>query len=355
MSEVTKRKNAPQPSTAEGHAANQQRYHDLYQQVKQLKLDKIALEEKLNTLMGLYLKKVPTLRQQIAMVQLQIVKQLHQATFQHSFNKHQLQAIIEKINQQLKQVLPYVETTEEVRMIFNLNNDITFEEALRKTKKDFLDKTAAYFFEQYQQALNIGALSVHLDDESFADFQQKVWQWVRLQKQQFEAQQTSLTDAKSKAKHESRPADQPALRPLYLSLAKVLHPDKTRSIVPAEQREQMMKQATAAYANKDIDSLLELEQRYIGAADTLNESQQDKFTQYCALLEAQIETLKNDLQSLPSAPRFYAVADCAYPSLKNGKKKIKELIKWYEQHVFLLQLQATALQEKAQVLAYVAS
>jgi hypothetical protein len=114
-----------------------------------------------------------------------------------------------------------------------------------------------------------------------------------------------------------RAADKEALRrrsirEIYLSLAKVLHPDAVSDATERTAREHDMKQAAAAYESDDLVTLLELEARWAAdASERLAEAGSDVLAFYIATLKERAAALTKQLRQQQYAPEFARIAPVA--------------------------------------------
>ncbi len=103
-----------------------------------------------------------------------------------------------------------------------------------------------------------------------------------------------------------------SLRSIYIALAKVLHPDTEIEPELKAEKEELMKQVTQAYTDKDLTKLLRLEMDWVRHeglhADRLSE---DTLKIYISALEDQVADLKQEKSMLPMHTRFVPVADLA--------------------------------------------
>jgi hypothetical protein len=103
-----------------------------------------------------------------------------------------------------------------------------------------------------------------------------------------------------------------SIRAVYLSLAKILHPDT--NIEPAERshREHDMKRATEAYRQEDLLALLELERRWgMRDHDALRGLGDDVLTVYIASLRRRVRSLEHELREQIFDPRYARIAPVA--------------------------------------------
>lgn len=119
------------------------------------------------------------------------------------------------------------------------------------------------------------------------------------------------------AAREARRAEQQALtrrsvREVYLSLARVLHPDAVTEPSERRDREEAMKQATGAYGRQDLLALLRLELRWIRRGNDRGEGPgDDTLRAYIRALRQQVARLEDAIAMQAADPRYDPVAGLA--------------------------------------------
>jgi hypothetical protein len=104
-----------------------------------------------------------------------------------------------------------------------------------------------------------------------------------------------------------------SVREVYLSLARVLHPDAVADPTERQGREQAMKQATIAYRQNDLLALLRLELQWIRRGKDGRESPgDDTLRAYIRALREQVAKLHNTLTAQAAEPRYDAIAGIAF-------------------------------------------
>jgi hypothetical protein len=110
-----------------------------------------------------------------------------------------------------------------------------------------------------------------------------------------------LSDAKDELKNKS-------LRSVYLTLAKVLHPDTETDDNLKAEKEELMKQVAKAYEEKDLITLLLIESNWFqNVGNNLSSISEDAAAMYILRLKDQAKSLRQDKATLKYQPRFKAV------------------------------------------------
>jgi hypothetical protein len=128
-----------------------------------------------------------------------------------------------------------------------------------------------------------------------------------------------------------------SMRSIYLSLAKVLHPDIVTDPTEKNEKEELMKKVTAAYADRDLSTLLKLEMEWVRAEGrTLDTLPDDQLKLYIASLKEQVEVLEHERRVLYMNPRFNDLSEFArYPEF-SAKQNIRETAQTYQRAIAAL-------------------
>ncbi len=95
------------------------------------------------------------------------------------------------------------------------------------------------------------------------------------------------------------------IRSVYLSLAKLLHPDLETDEDKKTEKEELMKQVTKAYDNKDLISLLKLEMQWVNSANKNIETLSgDKIKAFISLLREQVSELELEKYTIDKREKY---------------------------------------------------
>lgn len=131
------------------------------------------------------------------------------------------------------------------------------------------------------------------------------------------------------AAREARRRDQEALarrsvREVYLTLARVLHPDAVVDPERRPEREDAMKLATAAYREGDLLALLRLELRWLRRSGEGRETPGDATLRaWIRALREQVEKLEDAVAAQCADPRYDAIAGLAFLPAKKALAEIE--------------------------------
>ncbi|MFN2426750.1 MAG: hypothetical protein ABR587_09945 [Candidatus Binatia bacterium] len=119
-----------------------------------------------------------------------------------------------------------------------------------------------------------------------------------------------------------------SVRDVYLTLAKVLHPDTVVDPAERTRRQDFMKQASSAYRAGDLAALLRLELTWIRRDESRLESlSATRLRTYIPSLKEQVSRLEDDLAALVSDPRYAAIDAAAYFPRASAKVRIEQCVR----------------------------
>jgi hypothetical protein len=117
-----------------------------------------------------------------------------------------------------------------------------------------------------------------------------------------------------------------SLRSVYLSLAKILHPDSETDPDQKLEKEEIMKQVTKAYEDKDIITLLVIETQYLkNTEERLANINEDVAAIYIQLLKEQAKKLRQEKGELRYHPRFEFVSTFVGDKVDRGMLRMSLL------------------------------
>jgi hypothetical protein len=113
------------------------------------------------------------------------------------------------------------------------------------------------------------------------------------------------------------------LRSVYLSLAKILHPDSETDADLKLEKEEIMKQVTKAYEDKDIITLLVIETQWLkNTEERLANIKEDVAAIYIQLLKEQAKKLRQQKSELRYHPRFQYVSSFISDKVDRGMLRL---------------------------------
>lgn len=128
---------------------------------------------------------------------------------------------------------------------------------------------------------------------------------------------------KKKREAEKEALKKKNIRSLYLSLAKILHPDTALNEAEKEEKEALMKEVTHAYDNNDFAMLIALESKWIHKTnENLSQINENVLSLYCEVLKDQVKELKYEIHMQKMDGRYMAIHDFE-PFFRPSKAAVK--------------------------------
>jgi hypothetical protein len=149
------------------------------------------------------------------------------------------------------------------------------------------------------------------DPESFFHFKEKFEQQLKKKIDEPFTRKKSkkqlAAEAKRKAAEELK---NKSLRSVYVSLAKLLHPDLEEDESMKSQKNELMKEVTAAYEAKDLPTLLKIEMQWAyKEAENIEKLTDEKLDIFVSMMKDQVKELKYEIESFKFNPKYDRVSD----------------------------------------------
>jgi hypothetical protein len=345
---AVKKTNAIAKITAKGKplSKNQQAFNRLTIRIANLKKEIEEVNDKLRVLQNIYEKEIRPEVVALGGVKIEMAHLLHEKRKKVKLTKSIKSNLDDLIYDLLDDAFCVVAPTDKDKELFNAYNDVSFEEETERQQADISEMFAEMLYQQTglkidpsvlnAQNPDFEAIQAHLEEQlnnKFGGDNEKPGRK--------KSQRTIDKEAREKQKKELK---QKSIRSIYLSLAKILHPDTEADENTKAEKEEYMKQVTVAYNNKNLPDLLELEMQWVHKHENqLNNTPENTLKLYNELLKEQVENLKDELFFVTQNPAFNAVAHLsaeplsrAIEVLKAEKKSYKKMYKNYAKYNSML-------------------
>jgi len=315
---------------------NQQVFQQLMDQLDELQIEKEIEYEKLVKLAAAFDSKIPKMRRKFAASQVAIARQLAAAVAGLDLNRKQMAQVEELIVYFCEAAFAIEKPDAELIAFFDNWSDTSYAELYEEQQQDVLESLADHIRAQY--GFDIDVSDLDMSPEGNAVLQER----IRIELEKREAEQAQYEAGRKKSEKrlqkDAQQRNQAALalkniRSIYISLAKMLHPDKATSEADRQEKEAWMKKVTIAYTERDLATLLKLETQWVTTQkDGWKVLPPDKLKNYIASLKTQVKELKAEISGLHRDPRFGHVADVAHLretyALQEINKKEKAFKSW---------------------------
>ncbi len=222
----------------------------------------------------------------------------------------------------LDDALTVAEPDEETRKLYKKYFGGTFEESELQVEEDAKNLFREVLYDQFGLDIDPSLLTDRPDFEKIA---------ASVQQQVEEGEQKSKRRPKTKKQLEKETQEQQkqelknkSLRSIYVSLAKLLHPDTEPNETLKQEKEELMKQVTKAYNERDMMHLLQLEMQWVkNHTNELDKMNADILAIYVQLLKDQVKDLEAEYEMLFLSPAYSSVAAYRYESITSARTDIK--------------------------------
>lgn len=191
-------------------------------------------------------------------------------------------------------------------------------------------------FEEFKSSLEEECAKYGMDvdlsditmDGSQQDLFEKVFDSIGDAKEKFFEEENSRPKSKKQLEKEQRAQEVADLQKkeistVYKQLAKIFHPDLEEDPALKIEKEALMKKLTVAYEERDLQTLLELEMRWLTQDKVYNENQIKIYTQ---VLKEQIGALEGELYMKFQHPRYFPLHSFVSYEWKKGSRVLEEAL-----------------------------
>ncbi len=222
---------------------------------------------------------------------------------------YELEIIIPEL---LNEGFEFISPDDATKRIYEKWTNVDLDEVIQEEKEEQLEELECFM---KSMGLDFNVKDIDFDDpESIGEFHNRVEE-AKKQKERNEAERQSkrkktrkqLAVEETEKLHDDIKIKN--LRSVYLSLAKILHPDSETDADLKLEKEEIMKQVTKAYEDKDIITLLVIETQWLkNTVERLANIKEDVAAIYIQLLKEQAKKLRQQKSELRYHPRFQYVS-----------------------------------------------
>lgn len=231
---------------------NQQAFNRLTTKIANLKKEIDEMNEKLRFLQNLYEKEVRPEIVILGRVKIEMAHLLHEKRTKAKLAKNIKNRLDELIFDLLDDAFYAVEPSDKDKELYSFYTDVSFHEEMDRQQTDMSEMFADMLFQQTGFKIDPSVLNDKNPDfeKIQALFEEQLKEKTENSKEKpgrKKSQRTIDKEVKEKQKEELK---QKSIRSIYLSLAKILHPDTEPDENTKAEKEEYMKQVTVAYNNK---------------------------------------------------------------------------------------------------------
>jgi hypothetical protein len=308
---------------------NQQTFNKLIKKIEtfEIKIEetkKLALE-----LTSIYSKDITPVEQKLGNAYFEFALMLDSYVQKLKLTKIQRIDFDEHIVALCDNAMSYIEPDEQQEALYDKYSEVSYKENLENGKLDLLDQFRDYM--EDEMGVDIGDFDFDITNEEEArKYAEKIRE--QLDKKQLEEEENELNKKKTKKQIEEEQKQKleeelskKSLRSIYISLAKMLHPDTETDEKLKSDKTELMKKVTVAYDEKDLATLLKLEMEWVHhTSDNLQELTDEKLKLYNKVLSEQVEELEQEIFHIKMNPVYINIFQWLDYSPKYARSALKE-------------------------------
>ena len=325
---------------------NQQAFNRLTTEIANLKKEIDEVNERLRFLQNLYEKEVRPEIVILGRVKIEMAHLLHEKRTKVKLAKNIKNRLDELIFDLLDDAFYAVEPSDKDKELYSFYTDVSFDEEMDREQTDMSEMFADMLFQQTGFKIDPSVLNEKNQKKKKiqALFEEQLKEKTENSKEKPGRKKSQRTIDKEAKEKQKEALKQKSIRSIYLSLAKILHPDTETDENVKCEKEEYMKRVTVAYNDKNLPDLLELEMQWVHKHENqLNNTPEQTLKLYNELLKEQEENLKEDLYFITQNPAFSTVAhlsnaplSMAIQTLKAERKSYKKTHENYAKHNAIL-------------------
>ncbi|HXC51448.1 MAG TPA: hypothetical protein VN634_11225 [Candidatus Limnocylindrales bacterium] len=312
-SDLTIRPAADKPLSKDERAFNR-----LTARIGELERDIAAERAKLESFLDRYNEKVLPLEQALARRQVELARALADAAERLALRNKQKDALREMLVDLCREAFDVEKPDAGTEAFYDEWSEVRYREELRREADDLKHELADDLRSRFGIDVDVPEGT---SPEAMARFFHELKQRERAAAQSSPEENTKR--AGRAARRGRGAATARSLREIYLSLAKVLHPD----VVAGDEgklREESMKRAITAYRDFDVTALLDLELRWLARDSARGALPDDALRRYIPALRQQAARLEQSLEEESRDPRYGAIHFVAFMDERWGLAELKK-------------------------------
>jgi hypothetical protein len=300
------------PGAKETLNKGQQTFNRLVRKLEKLRRELEETNADLGRKLAFYGQNIHPLEQEFAALRQEGVKALYSFYQDKKLLSKKDRATLRKmIGTQLSAVFPYLsdEPDDELKEIFAAVEGVSYEQAAAEDFHTMKDDIAG-IFSQMGFDVDLGGFRHDMTEEEAMRQMRGILDNLQEQAETQDAAPPKRKPTKKQLEREARAqqveeAKAKNIATIYKQLARVLHPDLEPDPQRKEQKENLMKQLTAAYDKGDLHALLRLELEWIHKEESnLDQLSGEKLAIYNQVLQEQVAELQLEIRLAAEHPRY---------------------------------------------------
>lgn len=308
----------------------QKAFNKLTQRIELLSKEIEQEQEKLDKINEHYRKSILPLDEEMARQKMDMAILLHDAAAKFKYSKSQKESIKNVMLYLFAAAFEKITPNEEEEAIYNYWADMSYKEEIKMAeegmKADMSDEL------KFKHGLDIDLSDFEDTPEGYAKFQQKLQEELDKKLAEEELRFANKKKTKKQIEKEALQKEEEkmqlkSIRSIYISLAKVLHPDANND-VQNSNKEDLMKKVTKAYADKDLPTLLKLEMEWAASEkNNINTLSDSRLKLYIASLKERVKELEAEKYAIWSHPKYRFITRWMSSTQKSAIRAVNKIKK----------------------------
>jgi len=295
---------------------NQMAFNKLTARIEKLHKEIGKKETQFDAAMNIYSTGVHPMRQQIALHKRELLNILWPIFKRREISKNDLGYLKKFLKECLEAIIQSStdEPDAELKMIFRELEGESYE-VVKVMQEAIMKEEVQEMFDDMDIDLDLNDIDITGKDfaEKMAEAQQQMKEKAAREQQQYQHRQkqkkkTTKELEKEKLQQAVDEMKQKNISTIYRQLAKLFHPDLEQDAERRVEKEELMKQLTAAYESKNLHALLSLELKWIHKEnDHLASLTEEKLAVYLQILREQASGLEREKYQIPYKPQYMVI------------------------------------------------
>ncbi|MEO5685353.1 MAG: hypothetical protein ABIQ88_22085 [Chitinophagaceae bacterium] len=310
---------------------NQQAFNRLITRIASLSREIETDTVSLRRLAGVYDAAINPLVQMLATEKIALAKALDGCYTIVKLSESQKNEAVQVIFDLLTDAFQIIEPDADTAALFRHFAGVSHSESLHKEAQQRKAALQDQLRDVFGIDIDMGAFDE--SPEGLADFREKMNEKITQQQQQNKRKKSKKQVAKESSLQQQEAINKRSLRAIYLSLAKLLHPDTELNEALKKEKEELMKEVTRAYNEKDLSALLTLEIQWLATEnDHLDKLTDGTLQIYIVVLKEQVKELETEKANQRRNPVFQPIIRLLAMSEEAAENAItyeKKQKRWY--------------------------
>lgn len=323
---------------------NQRLFNEYSRQIDSLNKKLEREKERLDLLKKEFHKDIHQLFEQLSRERISLAMLFHEATYDFKYSGSQAEIFGDVIVYLFEQAFESVDPDDDQEIIYQQWKGQSYSNIKSEDIYTLKEKISEQLLMEHGIYINIDDYGN--DPEGFSLFRKDVQ--LLLAENDFSKKKKKKKSRQEIKDQQTKDAElaiqQRNIRSVYISLAKVLHPDTAQHDSDTMIKEELMKKVTLAYQAKDLHALLLLEQEWVDKQNLrLDQLEENQLNVYLQSLKERIKSLKQEIEALYKSPVYAEIAHLislqekkAMQKIKSQRSDIKQVIQTFQHNIEVL-------------------